>query len=579
MSTHNNIQSITPLPTAMVEQEVIPLEPQSPPASASISDSETATEDGKISTARLLRRVDIRLVPILSALYLLCFLCRQNIGNAKSYHMSADLPLTTQEYQLALTAFFLAYSTFDIPCNILLKKLRPSVWLPLITFLSGVVTTCMGVVKNADELIVVRLILGMTEVSSSPIAIPQIEYVLTEFKQCGLFPGVAYVITMWYCKKEAQFRQALFFCAARYWSSIGIFCDLCINVSSSMAGAFAGLLAVGLSKMDGLGNYEGWRWILIIEGLLTVLVALLAFFLVLDYPATCSFLTDSEKAFLLRRLEVDEFGEEEESLSKEEKEKIHAEIPKRIIFAAVFRDWHIYAHIFVFWGISCPLYSISLCLPSIVQELGYTNTQANLLTIPIYLTACLFSLFTAYFSDRTGKRALFIAVSYGVMFVGFLIAAVRPASVPGLAYAGVFIAACGIYPAFPGMITWASNNLASSGKRGIGMALHIGMGSFGGAMGANFYRTRDAPGFRLGHCLNLMFVGLGACAIAGLYWSYWRENKAREERCVEMLAELERSVEGKKEEVEADMRRAFLERKEESLASDGDGSVWFRYTL
>lgn len=78
--------------------------------------------------------------------------------------MSTDLSLTKQQYQLALTAFFLSYSTFDIPCNILLKKLRPSIWLPLITLVSGAVTTCMGLVKTADELIVVRLILGMTEV-------------------------------------------------------------------------------------------------------------------------------------------------------------------------------------------------------------------------------------------------------------------------------------------------------------------------------------------------------------------------------------------------------------------------------
>lgn len=345
-----------------------------------------------------------------------------------------------------------------------------------------------------------------------------------------------------------------------------------------MAGAFAGLLAVGLSKMDGLGDYEGWRWILIIEGLLTVLVALAAFLLVLDYPATSSFLSSSEKAFLLRRLEADEFGEEEETLSREEKEKIHAKIPKSKIFKAVFTDWHIYAHIFVFWGISCPLYSVALCLPSIVQELGYTSTQANLLTIPIYLTACLFSLTTAYFSDRTGKRALFIAVSYSIMFIGFLIAAVRPASVPGLAYAGVFIAACGIYPAFPGMITWASNNLASSGKRAIGMAFHIGMGSFGGAMGANFYRARDAPGFRLGHCLNLGFVVLGGCGIMGIYWSYGRENEARERRCVELVEGLESRVKAEKSE-EEELRRAFLVEKEESLAHEGDRSVWFRYTL
>src|SRR5437588_344115 len=232
-----------------------------------------------------------------------------------------------------------------------------------------------------------------------------------------------------------------------------------------MAGAFAGLLAVGLSKMDGLGGQEGWRWILIIEGLLTVGVAISAFFIVLDTPDRAKFLTKDEKEFLLRRLEVDQFGEEEDELTEAEKARIHTDLPKSQLFKSVFTDWHIYAHILVFYGISCPLYSISLCLPSIVQELGYTSTQANFLTVPIYITACLLSLSTAYLSDRTGKRAVFLAISYTTMFTGFLIAALRPGHLPGLAYAGLFIAACGVYPAFPGMITWCSNNLASSGKR------------------------------------------------------------------------------------------------------------------
>ncbi|RPB00793.1 MFS general substrate transporter [Choiromyces venosus 120613-1] len=505
---------------------------------------ETASEIlGQQTTKSILRRIDLRLVPILSLLYLLCFICRQNIGNAKTYHMTYDLHLTTQEYQIALTAFFLSYSTFDIPCNIMLKKLRPSVWLPLVTLLSGIVTVCMGIVENADELIVVRMFLGMTE--------------------CGLFPGVAYVITMWYCKKEAQFRQALFFCAA------------------SMAGAFAGLLAVGLSKMDGLGGQEGWRWILIVEGLLTAAVAICAFFVVLDTPDRVKFLTKDEKEFLLRRLEVDQFGEEEDELTEAEKALIHTELPKSQIFKSVFTDWHIYAHILVFYGITCPLYSISLCLPSIVYELGYTSTEANFLTVPIYITACMLSLLTAYLSDRTGKRAVFIAISYTIMFTGFLMAALRPGHLPGLAYAGLFIAACGIYPAFPGMITWCSNNLAPSGKRAIAMALHIGMGSFGGAMGANFYRPQDKPLYRLGNWLNLGFVCVGGVAIAVIYYSYHTENKRREGVCAGLVEELEKKIEnaGRGTEEGEKLRRDFVVKKEESLALEGDTSVWFRYMM
>ncbi|CAZ81861.1 unnamed protein product [Tuber melanosporum] len=518
-------------------------EEKAPKVTAPVTPETASQIQAQQTTKRILRRVDLRLVPILSLLYLLCFLCRQNIGNAKTYHMTYDLHLTTQQYQIALTAFFLSYSTFDIPCNIMLKKLRPSVWLPLMTLLSGVITVCMGVVKNADELIVVRTFLGMTE--------------------CGLFPGVAYVITMWYCKKEAQFRQALFFCAA------------------SMAGAFAGLLAVGLSKMDGLGGQEGWRWILIIEGLLTVGVAICAFFIVLDTPDRAKFLTKEEKEFLLRRLEVDQFGEEEDELTEAEKARIHTDLPKSQIFKSVFTDWHIYAHILVFYGISCPLYSISLCLPSIVQELGYTSAQANFLTVPIYITACLLSLLTAYLSDRTGMRAVFIAISYTTMFTGFLIAALRPGHFPGLAYAGLFIAACGVYPAFPGMITWCSNNLASSGKRAIAMALHIGMGSFGGAMGANFYRVQDKPLYRLGHWLNLGFVCVGGVAIAVIYFSYYTENKRREGVRAGLVEELEKEIEkaGRGKGEGEKLRRGFVVKKEESLALEGDMSVWFRYMM
>lgn len=150
----------------------------------------------ELELKHLQRRIDLRIVPICATLYLLCFLCRQNIGNAKTYHMKETLPVNSTEYQLALTVFFLTYSTFDIPCNILMRKLGPRVWLPSIALISGVVTACMGLVKNSGELIGVRAVLGMAE--------------------CGLFPGVAMVITMWYVKKEAQLRQALFFCAARY---------------------------------------------------------------------------------------------------------------------------------------------------------------------------------------------------------------------------------------------------------------------------------------------------------------------------------------------------------------------------
>lgn len=105
--------------------------------------------------------------------------------------------------------------------------------------------------------------------------------------ESGLFPGVVYYNTMWYCRYEVQVRQAYFFSAA------------------SIAGAFSGLLAYGISYMDGVAGLAGWRWIFILEGMLTVVVAFSAYFVLHDYPETASFLTPEERAFIAFRLRYD----------------------------------------------------------------------------------------------------------------------------------------------------------------------------------------------------------------------------------------------------------------------------------
>lgn len=110
----------------------------------------------------------------------------------------------------------------------------------------GIVMTLMGIVQDYHGLLIARIFLGVAEAGydyllslRSPFSLYTEQ--VTEAVQ-RLFPGVAYYITMWYARHEAQFRQALFFSAA------------------SVAGAFSGLLAFGIAHMDGVGNLEGWRW-------------------------------------------------------------------------------------------------------------------------------------------------------------------------------------------------------------------------------------------------------------------------------------------------------------------------------
>jgi MFS family permease len=136
---------------------------------------------------------------------------------------------------------------------------------------------------------------------------------------------------MWYCRHEIQFRQALFFSAA------------------SIAGAFSGLLAFGIAKMDGVGGLEGWRWIFILEGIVTVLVAIFAFWALYDFPETASFLTEEERAFVVFRLKYQ--GQQKAAGQSQSRVAQADEFKWEYVWAA-FKDWQIWVNIFVYWGVS-----------------------------------------------------------------------------------------------------------------------------------------------------------------------------------------------------------------------------------
>ncbi|KAK6811252.1 hypothetical protein RU639_012999 [Aspergillus parasiticus] len=429
---------------------------------------------------RILRKMDLRIIPMLAVLYLLAFLDRGNVGNAKIEGLLEDLNMTGPQYNWCLTVFFFTYAAFELPSNLLLKKMRPSRWLPLLMVAWGIVMTLMGVVHNYAGLLSTRIFLGVAE--------------------AGLYPGVAYYITLWYPRHRAQFRQALFFSAA------------------SIAGAFSGLLAYGIAKMDGVGGYAGWRWIFILEGLLTIVVAFIAPFAIHDSPETARFLTEEERRFVIHMLRTQNTGGAAEA----------TEFRMKYVVDALL-DWQIYVSIIVYWGITCPLYGISLFLPSIIKDLGYTSSTAQLLTVPIYITAAVVAVIAAWLSDRQKQRSPFVLFFMGLIAAGFIIVlASTGRGVPGVVYFGVFVSVVGIYPAFPGNITWLSANLAGDYKRASGMAIQIGLGNMAGAMASNFYRSQDAPNYILGHALELGFCVAGMIAAVILRLSYQMINRKRD---------------------------------------------------
>ncbi|TBU25780.1 MFS general substrate transporter [Dichomitus squalens] len=425
---------------------------------------------------RLWRKIDMRLMPILTLMYLCSFLDRGNIGNAKLQGLTTQLDLTGNKYNIALTMYFVPYCLFECPANLVLKKFRPSKWLPGITLVWGMIMTLMGLVKNYPQLVGTRICLGVAE--------------------AGLFPGVVYYLSLWYPRHMLQYRVGVFFGGA------------------TLAGAFSGLLAFGISFMSGTAGMLGWSWIFIIEGLATVVVGFISFFVMVDFPHTAEFLTPEERAWVVHRKKYDNssVGEEE-----------HFEW--RHLWECLL-DWQVWMHILVYMSIITPLYGISLFLPSIINGFGFSTPISQLLTVPPYVFATLTLLCWAIWSDKIKKRWPFVLAGLVFCLVGF---AINIADVSiGPKYFGTFLIVAGAYAGFPGVVAWLGNNLAGHYKRGVGMALQIGIGNFGGAIASNIYRTQDAPRYVLGHGIELMFVGIGFVALPIVVISYMRINAQRD---------------------------------------------------
>ncbi|KFX97820.1 hypothetical protein V490_02611 [Pseudogymnoascus sp. VKM F-3557] len=441
---------------------------------------------------KLLRKMDLHLIPIITVLYLCAYLDRGNIGNAKLAGLLDGAHINDHEYNICLTVFFITYVIFEVPANILLKKFKPSVWIPVISVAWGIVMVCHGFVHNYAGLLACRLVLGIPE--------------------AGIFPACSYYVTMWYPRAEAQYRTALFYGAA------------------SLAGAFSGLLAYCISLMDGVGGYAGWQWIFILEGLATVVAGMAAWFFIHDSPNGAKWLDQEEKDFINSQLAYD--GNSAGNALQEGKKK-------SFYIKEAFSDWQIYLSAMIFIGISTSTYGIVFGLPSIIKNLGYTARIAQLLTVPPYATACVLTIIVAHFSDKYKKRGVFIIGSLTASAIGFILAIAtsnRP-DLSGVTYAGCFIACCGFYPAFPGVIAWLANNLAGSYKRAVGMGLQISIGNTGGLIGSNIFRDKDAPAYRLGYGISIGFICMSAGCATLMVILLNRINKKRDAVVEEMGGE------------------------------------------
>lgn len=198
-----------------------------------------------------------------------------------------------------------------------------------------------------------------------------------------------------------------------------------------------------------------------------------------------------------------------------------------------------------------------------INGLGYSAANAQLLTIPIYLFASIVTIIFAFWSDYAQTRSPFIIAGYCIASCGFIAQLAIPHPLyPGLTYGFLFPVAAGLYCPFVCLVSWIANSLAPSSKRAVGMALLISVGNMGGIMGSNIYLKREAPKYTTGFAVSLTMCCCAIVMTFVLRWAYRRENAKR--------AKLQ--AEHSEEEI-----RAMY--SEQEMLDLGDKSPFFRYTL
>ncbi|KAL8731511.1 MAG: hypothetical protein Q9166_003357 [cf. Caloplaca sp. 2 TL-2023] len=455
---------------------------------------------------RLLWKLDLRLIPWLCLLYLISFLDRTNIGNARLVHLEDDLNITGGQYNAALSLFFVSYSLAEPLTNVLLKRLRPSIFIPIIMLLWGICMTTMGLVHNFQGLMAARFFLGLTE--------------------AGLFPGINYYLSCWYRRDEFGIRAAIFFSAA------------------AVSGSFGGLLAAAIGKMAGVGGKPGWAWIFILEGLATILIGVASFWMVFDFPDEATFLSEVDRERVIRRLKADQQSSAE-----------HEDFQMAYFWASV-KDWKTWLYATIYMGCVGPLYAFSLFLPTIIgpDGLGYKDTTAQLLSVPPYAVAAVLTVTIGAVADRTRQRGL---CNMGVSVLGIIgFAMLLGSRDPHVQYAGTFLGALGIYPCIANTITWVSNNTEGVYKRGVTMGFVIGWGNLNGVVSSNIYRGKDKPRYYVGHGVLISYLVLFLLGGSALQYVLLRRENAKRR-----AGKLDHLVVGKSEkQIEAlgDIRPNFI---------------------
>lgn len=405
-----------------------------------------------VNEQQLISKITWRLMPFLGILYLIAYIDRQNVSFAKLQMVDA-LGMSEYAYGLGASLFFIGYFLFEVPSNLFLDRFGARVWFARILVSWGIVTILLSYTQNATMFYILRFLLGVCE--------------------AGFFPGVLYLLTLWF---PSAYRGRM----------VGLF-----MIFSALANAVGAPVGGMLLDLDGLYGHAGWQWVFLATGIPAVIAGIVTFFYLYDRPETAGFLSNEEKSWLANRLASENAG-----MDRNAENGFKALLDPRVLLMAV-------------CYIAFPLaaYGLSYWLPTIVHAFGVSNTVNGLINIIPWVVVAIALWAVPAAADKAKSKTPYIVIPAFIGAACLLLSALVPNHV--LQFAFLCIAAAGIFAPQPVFWSLPSRFLKGAGAAA-GLAAINSVGNLGGFVAQNVVPwikdetgSTIAPMFFLAACLAI----------------------------------------------------------------------------
>ncbi|KZZ91134.1 Major facilitator superfamily domain, general substrate transporter [Moelleriella libera RCEF 2490] len=436
----------------------------------------------------LVRKLDRRILPMLWGMYFLNYLDRSAIASARLNSLEEDCHLKGSEYNTCISVLFVGYLLMQLPSNMLMasSKVRPSLYMGVCMALWGVVSGLTAVANSYSGLVLLRFFLGVVE--------------------APFYPGALFLLSIYYTRKEVATRLAILYSA---------------NIMST---AFSGLIAAAtFATLDGAHGLRGWRWLFIIEGIVTVVVAAVAIPVLPDHPLTTRWLTAEERQLAHDRIARDTVEQSHKASGTLASLRVAFGDP-RLYLLALMQNMHLSANGFTNF------------FPTVVKSLRFSHTITLVLTCPPFVVAAVVAPLYGLSSGRHNERTWHITGGMSLAMVGFVVAACTLNV--AARYVACFCFSVGVYCVNSCILGWASATLGQTmQKKAISLSFINMVANASYIYTPYLFPKSDGPQYAMAMGAEAGFTGATIlCAWALKFWIMQTNRRLRRDNPESHLA-------------------------------------------